>query len=206
MLVIALELAQENSVYEDMATKFFEHFVYIADAMNHIGGGKTELWDEADGFFYDVLHLPHGDRLKLKIRSMVGLVPLFAVETLEPELLDQLPGFKERLEWFEDNRPDLSHNIASFAAEGVGRRRLLAVVRPDKLRRVLDKMLDENEFLSPYGIRSLSRYHKDHPYTFYADGSEYRVAYEAAESTTRLFGGNSNWRGPVWFPVNGSVL
>jgi len=202
MLVIALELAQENSVYEDMATKFFEHFVYIADAMNHIGGGKTELWDEADGFFYDVLHLPHGDRLKLKIRSMVGLVPLFAVETLEPELLDKLPGFKERLEWFEDNRPELNHNIASFTEEGAGRRRLLAVVRPDKLRRVLDKMLDEQEFLSPYGIRSLSRYHKDHPYTFYADGSEYRVAYEAAESTTRLFGGNSNWRGPVWFPVN----
>lgn len=202
MLVIALELAQENSVYEDMATKFFEHFIYIADAMNHIGGGKTELWDEEDGFFYDVLHLPHGDRLKLKIRSMVGLVPLFAVETLEPELLDKLPGFKERLEWFEDNRPDLSHNIASFTAEGMGRRRLLAVVRPDKLRRVLDKMLDEQEFLSPYGIRSLSRYHKDNPYTFYADGSEYRVAYEAAESTTRLFGGNSNWRGPVWFPVN----
>ncbi len=202
MLVIALELAQKNSVYEDMATKFFEHFVYIADAMNHIGGGKTELWDEEDGFFYDVLHLPHGDRLKLKIRSMVGLVPLFAVETLEPELLDKLPGFKERLEWFEENRPDLSHNIASFTAEGMGRRRLLAVVRPDKLRRVLDKMLDEREFLSPYGIRSLSRHHKDNPYTFYADGSEYRVAYEAAESTTRLFGGNSNWRGPVWFPVN----
>ncbi|GAB4138845.1 MAG: glucosidase [Cyanobacteria bacterium J069] len=202
MLTIALELAQENSVYEDMATKFFEHFVYIADAMNHIGGGKTELWDDADGFFYDVLHLPQGDRLKLKVRSMVGLVPLFAVETLEPELLDKLPGFKERLEWFEDNRPDLSHNIASFTEEGVGRRRLLAVVRPDKLRRVLDKMLDEDEFLSPYGIRSLSRHHKDNPYTFHADGSEYRVAYEAAESTTRLFGGNSNWRGPVWFPVN----
>ena len=202
MLTIALELAQDNPVYEDMATKFFEHFIYIADAMNHIGGGKTELWDDTDGFFYDVLHLPSGDRLKLKIRSMVGLIPLFAVETLEPEVLDKLPSFKERLEWFEHNRPELSHNVASFIDEGLGQRRLLAVVKPDKLQRILEKMLDEEEFLGPHGIRSVSRYHLDHPYTFDADGQEYRVAYEPAESSTGLFGGNSNWRGPVWFPVN----
>ena len=202
MLTIALELAQENPVYEDMATKFFEHFIYIADAMNHIGGGKAELWDEEDGFFYDVLHLPNGNRLKLKVRSMVGLIPLFAVETLDPDRLDQLPGFKERLEWFEHNRPDLSHNIASFVAEGMGKRRLLAVVRPDKLRQVLAKMLDETEFLGPYGIRALSRYHLEQPYCFNVDGEEHRVTYEPAESSTSLFGGNSNWRGPVWFPVN----
>jgi hypothetical protein len=202
MLTIALELARENSVYEDMATKFFEHFIYIADAMNHIGSDKTELWDEEDGFFYDVLHLPHGDRLKLKVRSMVGLIPLFAVETLEPELLEKLPSFKERLEWFENNRPNLSHNVASFIKEGVGKRRLLAIVRPDKLKRILKKMLDESEFLAPNGIRALSRYHLENPYTFYTDGSEHRVDYEPAESSTGLFGGNSNWRGPIWFPVN----
>ncbi|HEY9889666.1 MAG TPA: hypothetical protein V6D02_14770 [Candidatus Obscuribacterales bacterium] len=202
MLTIALELAQENPVYEDMATKFFEHFIYIADAMNHIGGDKSELWDEGDGFFYDVLHFPHGDRVRLKIRSMVGLIPLFAVATLEPNQLDNLPGFKERLEWFEQNRPHLSHNVASFITTGMGQRRLLAVVKPDKLRRILAKMLDAGEFLSPHGIRSLSRCHLDHPYVFYADQQEYRVAYEPAESTTGLFGGNSNWRGPVWFPVN----
>ncbi|NJK63077.1 MAG: glucosidase [Synechococcaceae cyanobacterium SM2_3_1] len=202
MLTIALELAQENPVYEDMATKFFEHFIYIADAMNHIGGGKTELWDVADGFFYDVLHLPNQERVKLKVRSMVGLIPLYAVETLEPELLDRLPAFKERLEWFEANRPDLCHNVASFVEEGVGKRRLLAIVRPDKLSRILEKMLDETEFLGDYGIRALSRFHLDHPYRFQVNGHEYRVDYEPAESSTGLFGGNSNWRGPVWFPVN----
>ncbi|MGF1567855.1 MAG: glucosidase [Nodosilinea sp.] len=202
MLVIALELAQENPVYEDMATKFFEHFIYIADAMNHIGGGKAELWDEEDGFFYDVLHLPQGERLRLKIRSMVGLIPLFAVETLEPELLEKLPGFRERLEWFEQNRPGLSHNVAAFTVEGMAKRRLLAVVKPDKLPRILAKMLDEDEFLGPHGIRALSRYHRQRPYGFNVDGQEHRVSYEPGESSTGLFGGNSNWRGPVWFPVN----
>ncbi|MEM9266603.1 MAG: glucosidase [Cyanobacteria bacterium P01_F01_bin.13] len=202
MLTIALELARENPVYEDMATKFFEHFIYIADAMNHVGDDKTELWDEDDGFFYDVLHLRNDERLKLKVRSMVGLIPLFAVETLEPELLDKLPGFKERLEWFETNRPDLGHNVASFVDEGIGKRRLLAIVRPDKLKRILEKMLEETEFLAPHGVRALSHYHHEHPYVFYTDDSEHRVDYEPAESSTGLFGGNSNWRGPIWFPVN----
>ncbi|MEM6835782.1 MAG: glucosidase [Cyanobacteria bacterium P01_C01_bin.120] len=202
MLTIALELAQENPVYEDMATKFFEHFIYIADAMNHMGGGKTELWDDEDGFFYDVLHLPHSESLKLKVRSMVGLIPLFAIETLEPETLDKLPGFKARLEWFEVNRPHLSHNVPSFFENGVGKRRLLAIVRPDKLKRILAKMLDEQEFLAPNGIRALSRYHQENPYVFYTDGEAHRVDYEPAESNTGLFGGNSNWRGPIWFPVN----
>ncbi len=202
MLTIALELALENPVYEDMATKFFEHFIYIADAMNHIGDERTQLWDEEDGFFYDVLHFPSGDRTRLKVRSLVGLIPLCAVTTLEPELLAKLPGFRERLEWFEANRPELSKNVASFSVQGMAERRLLAVVKPDKLRRILEKMLDEAEFFSPYGIRSLSRYHAEHPYTLAANDNQYYVNYEPAESQSNLFGGNSNWRGPIWFPVN----
>ena len=210
MLTIALELAQENPVYEDMATKFFEHFLYIANAMNHIGGEGSQLWDEADGFFYDVLHLPDDRRLRLKIRSMVGLIPLFAVTTLEPDLLQRLPGFKKRLEWFIANRPDLKYNVACMETRGVGARRMLALcyatlgrVEPqDKLRQILTKLLDEAEFFSAYGIRALSKFHADHPYVFYLNGEACRVDYEPAESTSGLFGGNSNWRGPVWFPVN----
>jgi len=210
MLTIALELAQENPVYEDMATKFFEHFLYIADAMNHIGEDRTQLWDDEDGFFYDVLHLPGGQRVRLKVRSMVGLIPLFAVMTVEPDLLDKLPGFKKRLEWFIANRPELKRNVACMETSGEKARRLLALcyatrdrlVAGDRLRRVLEKLLDESEFLSPYGIRSLSRHHAEEPYTFWADGEEYRVDYEPAESSSGLFGGNSNWRGPIWMPVN----
>ena len=210
MLTIALELAQENSVYEDMATKFFEHFIYIADAMNHIGDERTQLWDEDDGFFYDVLNFPSGHRQHLKVRSMVGLIPLFAVTTLEPDLLNRMPSFKERLEWFIANRPVLKKNVACMETEGVGARRMLALcyatigrVEPgDKLRRILAKLLDEAEFLSPYGVRALSRYHADHPYRFSTDGEDYVVHYEPAESSSGLFGGNSNWRGPIWFPVN----
>ena len=210
MLTIALELAQENPVYEDMATKFFEHFLYIADAMTHIGEERTQLWDEEDGFFYDVLHLPDGQRLRLKVRSIVGLSPLFAVMTIEPALLEKLPKFKKRLEWFIANRPELRRNVACMEITGEKARRLLAlcyatrdqVEGGDRLRRVLAKLLDEHEFLSPYGIRALSRYHADHPYTFFVDGVEHRVDYEPAESRSNLFGGNSNWRGPVWWPVN----
>jgi hypothetical protein len=210
MLTIALELALENPVYEDMATKFFEHFLYIADAMVHIGGDRTQLWDDEDGFFYDVLHLPNGERVRLKVRSMVGLIPLFAVTTLEPEVLNKLPGFKQRLEWFIRNRPDLKKNVACMETKGIGARRMLALCYvtldrfepEDKLRRILAKLLDESEFLSNYGIRALSRFHKDNPYTFYVEGNENRVTYEAAESSSGLFGGNSNWRGPIWMPVN----
>ena len=203
MLTIALELALENPVYEDMATKFFEHFLYIADAMVHIGDDKTQLWDEEDGFFYDVLHLPHGERIRLKVRSMVGLIPLFAVMTLEPEVLEKLPGFKERLEWFIENRPKLTQNVACMDKVGVGARRMLALPDPEnKLRRILEKLLDEAEFFSDYGIRALSRFHKDNPYTFSVGGNDNKVSYEPAESSSGLFGGNSNWRGPVWMPVN----
>lgn len=202
MLEIALELAKANPVYEDIATKFFEHFIYISDAMNHIGEDVTHLWDEEDGFYYDVLRLPHGDDIKLKVRSMVGLIPLFAVKTIESETLKQFPAFKARVEWFIKNRVDLVQNIACMRREGVGERRLLAIAYPEKLHRILQKMLDETEFLSPYGIRSMSRYHAENPYTLHANGNEFRVNYEPAESSSGLFGGNSNWRGPIWFPVN----
>ena len=202
MLEIALELAKNNPVYEDIATKFFEHFIYISDAMNHIGDDGTSLWDEEDGFYYDVLRLPHNDAIKLKVRSMVGLIPLFAVETIESETLKQFPDFKERVEWFIKNRVDLVQNIACMRREGVGERRLLAIAYPEKLRRILQKMLDETEFLSPYGIRSISRCHAEQPYILNANGNQFCVNYEPAESSSGLFGGNSNWRGPIWFPVN----
>jgi len=199
MLAMALELARENEAYEDVASKFWEHFLHIANAMNDIGDG---LWDEEDGFFYDVLHLPGGDRHALKVRSMVGLIPLFAVETLEPELLERLPGFKRRLEWFVQHRQDLTSQVACMRTPGRGERRLLAVVWPERLRRVLALMLDETEFLSDYGVRALSRHHAGRPYTLTVDGHEHRVHYEPGESSSGLFGGNSNWRGPIWFPVN----
>ncbi|MBD6619782.1 glucosidase [Komarekiella sp. 'clone 1'] len=201
MLAIALELAKTNPVYEDIATKFFEHFLYIADAMNKIGEMEASLWDESDGFYYDVLHLDE-QQITLKVRSMVGLIPLFAIETIEPETLKMLPGFKKRLEWFIQNRPDLRQNVACMETQGIGARRLLAIVSRDKLRSILQKMLDESEFLSPYGIRALSRFHAEHPYNFDVNSSQFRVDYEPAESSSGLFGGNSNWRGPIWFPVN----
>lgn len=202
LLAIALELAREDPTYEDVASKFWEHFIYIARAMNHRGNDGMGLWDETDGFFYDVLKFPDGRKYPMRIRSVVGLIPLFAVETLEPEVLDRMPGFKRRLEWFIDNRPDLVSNVACMRTRGMEERRLLSIVNEEQLRRVLQTMLDEREFLSPYGIRALSQYHRDHPYTLSVNGMEYRVAYEPAESTSSLFGGNSNWRGPVWFPMN----
>jgi hypothetical protein len=202
MLAIALELAAENAAYEDVASKFWEHFLYIAHAMNHHGPDGVSLWDETDGFFYDVLHLPDGSRQPLKVRSMVGLIPLLAVETIEPEVLDRLPAFKRRLEWFVANRPDLTANVACMRTPGNEERRLLAVVWPDRLRRVLQVMLDQTEFLSDYGVRALSRSHLDEPFRLVVHGQEHRVGYEPAESSSGLFGGNSNWRGPIWFPLN----
>jgi hypothetical protein len=202
LLAIALELAREDSAYEDVASKFWEHFLYIANAINHLGDDGTGMWDAEDGFFYDVLHMPDGSHVPLRARSMVGLIPLFAVETLEPRRMDQLPGFKRRMEWFIENRKDLMGNVASMVVPGKGERRLLSIVNPAQLRVILRRMLDEREFLSPYGIRSLSRAHQDHPYIFSCDGERHSVDYEPAESRTALFGGNSNWRGPVWFPLN----
>lgn len=201
MLAIALELALEDQSYEDVASKFFEHFVYISDAMNNLGNDETELWDEHDGFYYDVLHMS-GHQFPIKLRSMVGLIPLFAVEIMEEAWLEKLPNFRRRTEWLLENRKDLVEDIACMQQPGRGGRHLLALVNKERLKRVLQTMLDEDEFLSDYGIRSLSRFHKDCPYFLEMDHIEYRVEYEPAESRSGMFGGNSNWRGPVWFPVN----
>jgi hypothetical protein len=204
MLGMALELARTDPSYEDIASKFFEHFVAISDAMNTLGG--TGLWDEEDGFYYDQLSL-NGRHIPMKIRSMVGLIPLFAVEVLDAEELAGLTGFSHRLEWFLENRQDLGRQV-SYMEVGAGSapRRLLAIPSRERLQRVLKYMLDENEFLSPYGIRSLSRYHLEHPYVFRAGGEEYKVEYVPGESNTWIFGGNSNWRGPIWFPVNALII
>lgn len=202
MLKIALELAKENPPYEDIASKFFEHFLYIADAMNHIGRNRIPLWDEASSFYYDVLHLPDRQSLHLKIRSMLGIIPLFATEVIELEVVDAFSGFRRRVEWFINNRPNLTKNIAYMEAKGTEGKRLLSLVNPEKLKKILLKLLDETEFLSACGIRSVSKFHETHPYTFSADGREFRLQYEPAESRSGLFGGNSNWRGPIWFPVN----
>ena len=202
LLAIALELASEDPTYEDVASKFWEHFVYIAHAMGHRGDDGMGLWNEEHGFFYDVLKLPDGSHFPMKIRSMVGLIPLFAVETLDPEVLDKLPDFKRRLEWFIDNRPDLTENVACMRSEGRGERRLLSIATTERLRSILKFMLDEREFLSPYGIRSVSQFHRGNPYKLEVHDMEHRVDYEPGESSTGVFGGNSNWRGPIWFPLN----
>jgi hypothetical protein len=202
MLAIALELAREDIVYEDIATKFLEHFLYIAGALNDIGGMAIPLWNEEDEFFYDVLHLESGAVLPLKVRSLVGLIPLLAVETLDPDVLEALPGFRRRLRWFLANRPDLASLVASWELEGMGHRRLLALVHGHRMKALLRRMLDPAEFLSDHGIRSLSRVHREQPYVLDIAGEHHVVAYEPAESRSGLFGGNSNWRGPVWFPIN----
>jgi hypothetical protein len=202
MLAIALELSAEDDTYEDVASKFWEHFLFIAEAMNNLGNDGISLWDEEDGFYYDVLHLHGEGNRPLRVRSMVGLIPLFAVGSIEPDVLDRLPDFKRRMYWFIENRTDLIGNVSCMRTPGQGERRLLAVAYRERLEKVLRVMLDESEFLSPHGIRAVSRYHKDNPYVLKVNGEEHRVDYEPAESTSGLFGGNSNWRGPVWFPVN----
>ncbi len=206
MMAIALELAEEDKAYEDVASKFWEHFLYIAGAMNRRGKDGISLWDEEDGFYYDVLHVHGQGSMPLKVRSMVGLIPLFAVLTVEPEMLDKLPNFKRRLNWFIENRTDLTGDVACMRTPGAGERRLLAIAYRERLEKVLRVMLDENEFLSPHGIRSLSKFHEDNPYVLPVDGKKHRVGYEAAESASGFFGGNSNWRGPVWFPVNYLII
>jgi hypothetical protein len=202
MLAISLELARENPAYEGVASKFFEHFVQIAHAMDKRACSELSLWDDEDGFFYDALHLPGGEHRYMKVRSLVGLIPLLAVETLEPDVVAKLPGFKRRMEWFIRNRPEFREHLEAMEQPGGGERRLLSIVTREELPRVLRLMLDEREFLSPYGIRAVSQHHRDHPYVLTVDGREYRVDYEPAESSTGLFGGNSNWRGPIWFPIN----
>jgi Mannosylglycerate hydrolase MGH1-like glycoside hydrolase domain len=200
MLEIAAELTMHDPSYLDMALKFSEHFLWIASAMSKVGGDG--MWDEQDGFFYDVLRLPSGDAKRLKVRSMVGLLPLCAATTFDGNVLAKYPEVGERLNAFLESRPELRSQIHDPAKQGVGGRRMASVLNEDKLRRVLHKMLDESEFLSAYGIRSLSRYHADHPYLISVGGQQFRVSYLPAESDSGMFGGNSNWRGPIWMPVN----
>jgi hypothetical protein len=211
LMRIALELAAHDHVYEDIATKFFEHFLGIAEAManmydDDMGHDDAGLWDEQDQFFYDVLNLPGDLKVRLRIRSMVGLIPLFAVETLEPELLAGLPGFRKRLEWYLAHRPDLARLVSHWQSPGRGNRQLLSLLRGHRMKQLLRRMLDETEFLSDHGVRALSRAHLEHPYVLRLDGHDFTVRYTAAEADGRQFGGNSNWRGPVWFPVNFLII
>ncbi len=200
MLKIALQLSGNDSTYEDIASKFFEHFLYIAHAINR--DGSNGLWDEEDGFYYDRLRILGGESKLLRVHSLVGLIPLFATDTMEFDQIAKHPGFQKRMQWFIDNRPDLTEGLAPISEGGVQRRRLLSIVNRERIERILKRLLDTSEFMSPYGVRSVSRYHKDHPYTLTLNGQEFRVDYEPAESETNMFGGNSNWRGPVWFPMN----
>jgi len=203
MLAIAIELAGEDDVYEDVAVKFWEHFLFIAEAMYRRGlGDGMSLWHETDGFFYDVVRLPSGEQRPIEVRSLVGLIPLLATAAVDYRVIDRFPAFKRRVEWFMHNRPELAQNIAVMHDAQRSDRALLSVVKPDQLQRVLRLMLDENEFLSPHGIRSVSRRHLEQPYSFRVAGAEYTLRYEPAESRSGVFGGNSNWRGPVWMPLN----
>jgi hypothetical protein len=209
MFQIALILTEYDEMYEDIAYRFLEHWAWITYAMDRIGANHDEMWDEADGFFYDLLHLPNGDSTRLKIRSMVGLLPLCVATVFEDGTLKKHPRMQELLELFVKRHPEVFDKLAAATDPKVGGykgRRLCAIAVKDKLRRILGYMLDENEFFSPYGIRSLSKYHKDHPFALYLGGTEYKVEYLPAESNTGMFGGNSNWRGPIWMPVNGLII
>ncbi|MEI9936755.1 MAG: glucosidase [Pseudomonadota bacterium] len=205
LMRIALELATANSVYEDIASKFFEHFLHIAEAMTAIGT-EVGLWDEQDEFYYDVLHVPNERPLPMRIRSMVGLMPLFAVEVLQEEVMVALKGFNARLKWFLEYRPDLAALVSRWTETGIGERHLLSLLRGHRMKRLLFRMLDEQEFLSDHGVRSLSRYHREHPFVLQANGETFRVAYSPCESESGIFGGNSNWRGPIWFPTNFLII
>jgi hypothetical protein len=206
MLRIALELAKYNPVYQDMATKFFEHFLYIAGALANIGSDNMGLWDDDDQFFYDVLKLPGNGSVKMKVRSMVGLIPLFAVEVLDHEILDILPEFASRLQWFLNNRPDLASLVSRWQEQNIVEKHLLSLLRGHRMKKILERMLDEKEFFSDYGIRAVSKYHEQHPYECQINGHSFSVEYAPGESTSGLFGGNSNWRGPVWMPMNYLII
>jgi len=204
MLNMALELAKHNPVYEDIASKFFEHFIFIADAMTYKeGDNEVSLWNEEDGMYYDAIHWGPGNSMQLPVRSLVGLMPLYATLVLEPSVLNRFPGFRKRMEWFIDNRPSAAvRNMANMKAGGKGERRLLALASKERLVRILEKMLDEDEFLSEHGIRSLSKLHKDHPWGIDVKGQRYEVGYWPGDSRSGMFGGNSNWRGPIWLATN----
>lgn len=202
MMRISMELALYNSVYEDMAIKFFEHYLYIAEAMENIGETKNGLWNEEDGFFYDLLQLNNGDSVPLKLRSIVGLIPMFAVEIIDHEMLQKLPAFTERMEWILKNKPELTNLVSHWEVEGKGGKHLMSILRKTRLTKVLKRMVDEKEFLSDYGIRSMSKVYENNPFELSVNGENFSVKYIPAESDSRMFGGNSNWRGPIWFPIN----
>jgi hypothetical protein len=206
MLSTALLLAEKNPAYEDVASKFWEHYVYIANAMNSQHDPKRSLWNEEDGFFYDQLFTPDEKEISVRARTMIGFVPLFGASTVPADTFDRYPGFQRRRRWFIEHRPDLVGSVEPMVVPGPNGTLILGLVRPDQLRRMLRYMLDEEEFLSPFGVRAVSRYHRDHPLVMNLDGQEYRLDYEPGESETGLFGGNSNWRGPVWLPVNFLIL
>ncbi|MBI5385596.1 MAG: glucosidase [Verrucomicrobia bacterium] len=206
LMRIALELARHNQVYQDIATKFFEHFLHIVEAMNNIGDEGIGLWDDQDAFYYDVLNTPNGQSVPLKVRSMVGLTPLFAVEVLDCSILKEVPEFAERLEWFLNYRPDLARLVSRWHEPGIGERRLLSLLRGHRMKCLLRRLLDETEFLSDFGVRALSRQHLENPYQFHVNGGTMEVTYQPAESNSGLFGGNSNWRGPIWMPVNYLII
>ncbi|WP_133272359.1 MGH1-like glycoside hydrolase domain-containing protein [Hymenobacter radiodurans] len=206
LMRIALELAQTNPVYQDIASKFFEHFLYIVEAMTRSGDGAFNLWDEEDEFYYDVLHTPDNVRTKLKVRSIVGLIPLFAVEVLDDELLAAMPDFTRRLRWMLDNRPQLAELVSRWLEPGKGDRHLLSLLRSHRLKCLLRRMLDEAEFLSEFGVRAMSRYHLAKPYVYPTPEAEFTVGYVPGEAESSMFGGNSNWRGPIWFPINYLII
>jgi hypothetical protein len=206
MLRISLDLSIKFPIYQDMAIKFFEHFLFIGGAMNSIGENNVNLWDDEDNFYYDVMHTPEVPNIQLKVRSMVGLIPLFAVEILKSEYINQLHEFEDRLEFFLKERPLLSSLVARWSEQGVEQRRLLSIMRGFRMKKVLERMLDENEFLSPYGVRALSKFHEKNPYVFEIENLKLSVSYLPGESDSSMFGGNSNWRGPIWFPVNNLIV
>jgi len=209
LMRIALELAVNDPVYQDIATKFFEHFLQIAETMSGretFGGKSLGLWDSEDEFYYDAVNCPGERRIFLKVRSLVGLLPLLAVETMDAESLRHVPDFRRRLLWYLQHRRDLYQLVSHWDVPGVGKRGLLSLLRGHRMKCLLRRMLDETEFLSDYGVRSVSRYHQDHPYTFAVDGQHSTIDYAPAESTSGMFGGNSNWRGPVWFPANFLII
>jgi hypothetical protein len=202
---IALELALGDRVYEDIASKFFEHFLYIAEAMTNIGGDGIGLWDDQDEFYYDVLHLPDGERIPLRVRSLVGLIPLFAVEVLDSSALAQLPRFNARTRWFLEHRPQLARLVSRWH-DASGDRHLLSLLRGHRMKRLLNRMLDETLFLSDFGVRSLSKLYGEYPYVFEHEGTRLSIDYVPGDSATGVFGGNSNWRGPIWMPMNFLII
>ncbi|UOR03900.1 glucosidase [Hymenobacter aerilatus] len=206
LMRMALELAGTNAVYQEIAGKFFEHFLYIADAMTRGGDGRFDLWDDDDQFYYDVLRTPDDERTILKVRSIVGLIPLFAVEVIDQELLDTVPEFTARATWLLENRPHLAKLVSHWQEPGRAARHKLSLLRRERLSHVLRRMLDETEFLAPHGIRALSRYHLEHPYVFSTDEDDFEVSYIPGEAESSMFGGNSNWRGPIWFPINFLII